>query len=140
MTRIYKWSLFWFAALALGGVARGDVFHRIPEADRAVLARVASEYRLTAEQRRLLFAIRVVENGGAGREMGVLVPAAMRFKGNHAKSLRLQAQWAAGTIRKRYTGHIEAFAARWCPVGASNDPQGLNRHWLGNVRRVLKEK
>ncbi len=34
---------------------------------------------------------------------------------------------------------LEDLAARYCPVGASNDPQGLNRHWLDNVRQLLAE-
>jgi hypothetical protein len=30
------------------------------------------------------------------------------------------------------------FAARWAPTkGATNDPQGLNRNWLRNVRGIL---
>lgn len=29
------------------------------------------------------------------------------------------------------------FAKRWCPVGASNDPTGLNSNWLRNVRAIL---
>ena len=31
------------------------------------------------------------------------------------------------------------FAARWCPVGASNDPAGLNLNWLKNVRKILSK-
>lgn len=129
-----------YVVLCLGnGVRAAEPFLRIPEADRAILARVAAEYRLTAEQRRLLYAIRLAEAGGPGREMGVLVPAAQRCKGDHKKSLDLQARWAAGTIRKRYTGDLEAFAERWAPVGAGNDPAGLNRHWVSNVRSFLRQ-
>ena len=29
------------------------------------------------------------------------------------------------------------FASRWCPVGAENDPTGLNSNWLRNVRAIL---
>lgn len=32
---------------------------------------------------------------------------------------------------------LEALSRRYCPIGASNDPQGLNRNWLGNVKRLL---
>lgn len=32
---------------------------------------------------------------------------------------------------------LSYFARRWCPVGAKNDPQGLNQHWLKNVRHFL---
>lgn len=27
---------------------------------------------------------------------------------------------------------------RYCPIGASNDPKGLNKNWLSNVRYFLK--
>jgi hypothetical protein len=28
---------------------------------------------------------------------------------------------------------LESLARRYCPVGADNDPNGLNKHWLKNV-------
>lgn len=101
--------------------------------DVAVALQVAREYRLTPFQTRVLLAVRVVENGREGREYGVLHPQA---KGRHQVT---QARWAAGSIKKRVQSErdLEAFARRWAPVGAANDPRGLNRHWLGNVRRVL---
>lgn len=34
---------------------------------------------------------------------------------------------------------LEFFQKRWCPVGASNDPAGLNHNWLRNVRGILKD-
>jgi hypothetical protein len=88
-----------YVVLCLGGIGQGEPFHRIPEADRAILSLVAQEYRLTAEQRRLLFAIYVAEGNQKdraaglleGHEMGVLVPAAQRFKGDHARSLNARA-------------------------------------------------
>ena len=123
-----------YVGLCLGGISHGaEPFLRIPEQDRAILHAVAQEYRLTSAQRRLLFAIRLAENGPAGVEMGVLVPRAQRFAGNHAKSLHCQARWAAGTIRKRFTGDLQAFAVRWCPENA----HPLNRHWLRNVRALM---
>jgi len=131
------------AAVLMGSVGvwgQEGLTRRIPPEDLAILSRVAQEYGLQGQARRLLYAIRIVENGGPGREMGVLVPAAMRYGGDHARSLELQARWAAGTIRRRYTGDLEAFAARWAPVGAANDPTGLNRHWLANVRAVLGDE
>lgn len=138
--RTYKLAGVVYAVLSLGGVGRGEeALLRIPEADRAILARVAAEYKLDGEPRRLLFAIRIAEAGGAGREMGVLTPAAQRFKGDHAKSLECQARWAAGTIRKRYTGDLEAFAARWAPRNSENDKQNLNANWLPNVRRLMRK-
>lgn len=114
--------------------ATTDPFLRIPENDRAILARVAAEYRLSAEQRRVLYAIRLCEWGGPGREMGVLTPEAQRYGGNHARSLETQARWCAGTIRKRWTGDLESFARRWCPP--SVDPVG-HRNWVRNARGIL---
>lgn len=29
---------------------------------------------------------------------------------------------------------------RYCPIGAKNDPTGLNDNWLKNLRKVLAEK
>ena len=31
----------------------------------------------------------------------------------------------------------EFMQKRWAPIGASNDPKGLNKNWLGNVERAL---
>lgn len=154
--RTWKLAAVVYAVLALGGIGRGEEkqpqrtqgtqgtqrtnCQRIPAADRAILARVAAEYQLFDKSEQLLRAIYLAERGGPGREMGVLTPAAQRLKGDHAKSLELQARWAAGTIKRRYTGDLAAFAARWAPVGAANDPQGLNRHWLPNVRRFMAEE
>jgi|GEM_PF-2406670 len=112
---------------------------RIPLEDRRILDDVARAYNLDLKSHRLLYTIYIVENGGPGREMGVLLEAAQRYKGNREKSLRLQAMYAAGTIQKRFDGNLETFAARWCPLGAENDPQGLNRHWLPNARKIMAE-
>ena len=35
---------------------------------------------------------------------------------------------------------IDFMQKRWAPVGAENDPKGLNRNWSGNVRAALKRK
>lgn len=32
---------------------------------------------------------------------------------------------------------LEFLQSRYCPIGASNDPKGLNRNWLKNVRWFL---
>ncbi len=34
--------------------------------------------------------------------------------------------------------YLECLARRYCPVGASDDPQGLNANWLSNVWYFLK--
>ena len=104
----------------------------LPKEEKILINKVANEYGLTGDARLLLFVIRKVENGRPGREFGVLNPEAIRFSDGRLSFL-IQARWAAGTIKKRYTGDLKAFADRWCPVGAKNDPKGLNKNWLSNV-------
>jgi hypothetical protein len=97
----------------------------------------------------LLAALRRVENGGPGREFGVLsVPA---------PSLEEQARIAANSIQRsaarfarqggavvdpatgRYTeGFLRYFSARYAPVGAANDPAGLNRFHAANLIAVYR--
>ena len=111
---------------------------RIPAREVEILKRVADEYRLPADQRALLFGIRVLENGrlGSGIEMGVGQEQpdhrARRYAGNWRKSLRLQAKWAAGTIQKNFTGDLASFAKRWCPVNAEA--------WAVTMLQILGEK
>ena len=105
----------------------------------ALIAQVAAEYKLAPDEAKLLRVIRRIENGRQGREFGVLTPAAMRYEnGDATLSFLTQARWAAGTIKKRYNGDLEAFAARWCPIGAENDPTGLNKNWLRNARYYME--
>ncbi len=110
--------------------------------ETAMINQVADEYKLTGKKRELLHAIRKVENGRQGREFGVLKPEAMRFEnGDPVQSFLTQARWAAGTIDKRFTGDIDKFGARWAPIGAKNDPTGLNKNWVKNIKSHLnKEK
>lgn len=37
----------------------------------------------------------------------------------------------------QYTDFVEFFSARWCPMNATNDPEGLNKNWGKNVRYLL---
>jgi len=39
---------------------------------------------------------------------------------------------------KKYDTYLEFLASRYCPVGAINDPTGLNKHWLKNVKFFLR--
>jgi len=42
--------------------------------------------------------------------------------------------------RKDWNGQgdfIEFLGSRYCPIGAKNDPTGLNKNWLKNVRYFL---
>jgi len=88
---------------------------------------------------RFLQALRRAENGRPGREFGVLSVSAPTYED--------QARWAAASIRRnverfeaggrtavdpttgQYTDEfIRFFSNRYAPVGAGNDPTGLNQH------------
>jgi len=58
-------------------------------------------------------------------------------------------QACINTIRnqgKRHTGHgcgkdyLTCLANRYCPVGADNDPSGLNKNWLKNVKSLYSRQ
>jgi hypothetical protein len=94
-----------------------------------------------------LAAIRQAENGGPGKEFGVLTIKAPTY------SEQLEA--ACATVRNRMVERpprlrvrllksgisrlclnddwIGWFASRWAPLGAANDPHELNPHWVDNV-------
>lgn len=45
-----------------------------------------------------------------------------------------------GPRRLRFTDRfIEFLGAHWAPLGVSNDPTNLNRHWIPNVRRIYAD-
>jgi hypothetical protein len=109
--------------------------------EEAVIAREAER---TGVGQSLLVALRRTENGGPGREFGVLsVPA---------DGLDAQARVAANTVRNtirrferqdgaavdpisgQYTEDFLRFlSARYAPLGAGNDPAGLNRYHAANL-------
>ena len=90
----------------------------------------------------IVASIRYAENGGKGREYGILHP---RVKPTY----RSQAGWCSATVQKHYDRWVKAgrkglfidsLGARYCPIGADNDPNGLNRHWIKNVKYFLTAK
>jgi hypothetical protein len=113
----------------------------LPVREAALIAREADR---TGVNPSLLVALRRAENGGPGREFGVRsVPAT---------GLEAQARVAANTIRNnierfereggravdpasgRYTDDFLRFlSSRYAPVGAENDPTGLNRFHATNL-------
>ena len=105
----------------------------LPTREWAMLRQVAAEYGLSAEETWLLAAIRLHENGRPGLEFGVGGPMdsghrAHRYR-DGIKSFRVQCAWAAGTIRKRYTGDLLAFGKRYNPYHAAT--------WTQNVATVI---
>ena len=109
---------------------------RINAHDRAILLQVARDAKLNHEQTEFLLIIRIIENGRPGLEMGVGdgIPKhpARRYAGNHDKSLRLQAQWVAGAIKKRFKSYMDTytFAKRHCPLNTFT--------WYWNARNYMK--
>lgn len=89
--------------------------------------------------RPVVAAIRYAENGGAGKEFGIL--------NKKANTYRKQAGWCAATVQKNYdrwvaSGCKEDFITflgnKYCPVGAENDPHGLNKNWIRNVTEFYR--
>lgn len=108
----------------------------LPAREERIILGVARKYELCEHRTKLLMAIRRIENGANGLEFGVGdgIPShpARRHAGNFTASLRLQAEWAAGTIAKRYNGDLRRFSRRYCRANW--------RVWLRNVRHYLKEQ
>jgi hypothetical protein len=121
--------------LLLHGLVLTSSYVYAEQNDIAIALRVAREYELTRWQTSALLCLRTVENGGIGREYGVLHPRALNTSQTN------QAQWAAGSIRRRLpnAGGIADFAARWCPRDDPRDTQGLNQYWERNFRTCLAQ-
>lgn len=104
---------------------------------------------------RLMLAIREAENGGRGRQFGIMPNARYNNDRGHSENgqfheypddngLSKQASWAAWTIRKNrerfernnggHTDFIDYLSERYAPRGAENDPDNLNENWTRNVR------
>ena len=116
------------AIKAKDGKERGDAFQN------AVEVNIRSECRELLAP--IVASIRYAENGGKGREYGILHP---RVKPTY----RSQAGWCSATVQKNFDrwialgakgSFIDFLGARYCPIGAENDPNGLNKHWVRNVR------
>jgi len=87
----------------------------------------------------LVASIRYSENGGTGREYGVLHP-------NVEPTYRSQAGWCAATVQKNWdrykqqegeTKNFDEYIAflgkKYCPIDDPRDIMGLNKHWQKNV-------
>ena len=102
--------------------------------DDAIKVNIRPELR--KELSRYVAAIRYAENGKT-YQYGIIHP---RCKAGY----RNQAGWCAATVQKNYDRWVKAgkrgefvvfLGKRYCPVGADNDPDKLNKHWIPNVRK-----
>jgi len=109
--------------------------------DAAITRNIPSEHIALLSP--VVYAIRRAENGRAGREFGVLHPRAIDT------NLDTQAGWCAATVYKEWVRQgrpsnmgtfIPLLGNRYCPVGADNDPTGLNRHWVKNVTKFYNQE
>lgn len=110
-------------------VVQDKLGEEVPLIDKA-----AARNDVDGELRLVVYAIRVAENGGPGREFGIMDARADTYD--------KQAGWCAATVRKNHARWVRAgkeipfiqfLGNRYCPVGAENDPDGLNAHWVRNV-------
>jgi len=99
---------------------------------------------------RFLHALRRAENGGPGREFGVLSVPAPTYQDQArvaAESIRrnverfdAQGRSAIDPATGRYTEEfIRFFSSRYAPIGAGNDPAGLNRSHARNLIRLYAQ-
>jgi hypothetical protein len=99
---------------------------------------------------RFLHALRRAENGGPGREFGVLSVPAPTYQDQArlaAQSIRrsverfdAQGRSAIDPVTGRYTEEfIKFFSSRYAPIGAGNDPAGLNRFHARNLIRLYAQ-
>jgi hypothetical protein len=116
----------------------------LPEWEQALIVEIATKERVDPAA---LAALRIIENGSAGREFGVLsVPAptyeaqaevAARSFRNHERRYTEATGATPVDYAGRYTDDfLRHFSARWAPIGAENDPRGLNNFHAGNLVEV----
>jgi len=113
------------------------------EEEVKIITAAAKRNNLKGSLYPVLYAIRKAENGDKRRELGIIHPRCeVEMDKRPNETLDIQAGWAAATVQKSYDRWIEAgskgryieyLAHRFCPVGAANDPDGLNKNWIGNV-------
>ena len=106
----------------------------IPASEWKMIRQIAVNYDLSDEATWLLAAIRRHENGRPGLEFGVGGPMDSGHKAHRyrdgVKSFYVQGYWAAGTIRKHYTGDLTAFGRRYNPPHAAK--------WTTAVTSLIK--
>jgi hypothetical protein len=119
----------------------------VPAAEQVLIRDAASR---AAVDPRFLGALRRAENGGPGREFGVLSVPAPTYEDQvrlAAASIRRNVERFEATGRAaidpatgRYSEEfIRFFSNRYAPVGAANDPTGLNQHHARNLIRLYAQ-
>ena len=103
----------------------------------APAASLASMPRNQAE--RLADAIYVAEGGSNTRHPYGILKTYVNTTPRQACLNTINHQWQRWVDAGRPgPDFIEFLGRTYCPVGAKNDPGGLNRNWVGNVRRIYR--
>ena len=99
-------------------------------------------------------AIRKAENGGPGREFGVLNVGADTYDDQVRVATRTIAGLLSGYLtnpcsalgevngmkRVQYTpAFLKAVQEHWAPIGVANDPTNLNSNWLTDVTDAYRD-
>lgn len=92
-----------------------------------------------AEAERIADAIYVAEGGAkAKKPYGILsVKVANEAEARRVAVNTIRNNWKRWHDAGKPGEYLEFLAKRYAPVGAENDPQGLNKNWLKNVRAGL---
>lgn len=119
---------------------------KLPEEEQAVILQTAASVGVPAT---FLAAIRIAENGGPGKQFGVLSEradtyeaqahvAALSIRNNAYRYVLRFKEWPVDSTGLLSDAFIKFMAARWAPVGATNDPRALNEHWPTNVKEAYR--
>ena len=105
---------------------------QIASIEDAICTNIRPECR--ADLRPIVYAIGRAENGRPGREFGVLYKNANTFRQQAGQcAATVQKNWDRWTNGTKDVPFLVFLRNRYCPIGAENDPQGLNNNWLKNV-------
>lgn len=111
----------------------------IPANEWKMIREVAVNYDLSDDATWLLAAIRRHENGRPGLEFGIGGPMNSKHPAHRyqdgVKSFYVQAMWAAGTVRKHYTGDIAAFGKRYNP----KNPTAWSNNIFNMITKLKRE-
>lgn len=114
---------------------------QLPAHERARIVVIAEDMGIDPAA---LAALRLAENGGPGREFGVLsvsaptydeqaTIAARSIKNHEARYRRATGELPRGADGRYTEAFLAHFSARYAPIGAGNDPTGLNSHHARNL-------
>lgn len=123
-------------------IARLQVIAKLNDTEKSIYNK-SIESELTHEQAILLVAISKHETGNWTSDLyknnnnfgGIYNSREEKFYSYKSKEEGLQA--FVNLLKNNYFGKglksIEEIGNKYCPVGASNDPKGVNQHWIPKV-------